>query len=134
MTMEKQPATNPRRGVALLFVLLGAAASLGLMFWVGRHNKSVVLVLMFAVWVACPFAGLLWLHRTARRWGVSRQQSTYAQMIFISLASVAIYAAAAFLIHLAKPAAPFLAIPAATWVLIAAILWIGNSRAKEAPQ
>jgi hypothetical protein len=122
MTIESQAATDSKRRTALIIVLLCTAISLGLMLWVGRHNRSVLLVLMFAVWVASPFAGLVWVHRVAMRWSALRQQATYAQMYFISVATVAIYAAVAFLVHLSKPAAPFLAVPALTWVVIAILL------------
>jgi hypothetical protein len=128
MTVEPHLALYGKRRAARIIVILCAAISLGLVLWVGRHNHSATLVLMFAVWVASPFAGLIWLHRIAMRWTGSQQQSTYALMHVISLASVAIYAAVAFLLHLAKPAAPFLAIPAATWMVVAVIVWAGNSK------
>ena len=132
MAMDTQATTNRQRAAALVVVLLSAAVSLGLMLWVGRHNASVVLILLFTVWVASPFAGLLYLDRTARRWQAARQQAAYWQMHLIGLGSVAIYAAVALLMHLRKPAAPFLAVPAATWMLIAAALWTGNFKQKPA--
>lgn len=123
---DAQAATNRQRRAALVVVLLSGAVSLGLMLWVGRQNAAVVLILLFTVWVGSPFAALLYLDRTVRRWQRTRQQATYRQMHLIGLGSVAIYAAVVFLMHPAKPAAPFLAVPAATWVLIAAMLWTGN--------
>jgi tryptophan-rich sensory protein len=130
--METQAATNQKRGAALMSVLLGAAASLGLMLWVGRHNKSLLLVLIFTVWVASPFAGLLWVHSNAKRREVSRQRSTYGLMLLISLGSIAVYAAAIFLMHLAKPAAPFLVVPAVSWVLVAILLGRADSNLNAA--
>ena len=132
MAVEPQPALDAKRKRARILVLPCAVISLGLVLWVGRHNHSGLLVLMFALWVASPFAGLISLHRISKRWAASRQQSTYALIHVIGLASVAIYAAVAFLMHLAKPAAPFLAIPAATWMVIAAILWAGGIKGRPA--
>ena len=132
MTIEMQPATNLLRVATLIIVFLGCADSLGLMFWVGRHNQSVLLVAIFTVWVASPFAGLLWVHSKAKRWEVSRQRSAYGLMLLLSLASIAAYAAPVFLMHLAKPAAPFLAVPAASWVLVAILLRGTDSNVKTA--
>lgn len=126
MTPEPQPALDGKRKAVRIIVLLCAAISLGLMLWVGRHNHSALLVLMFAVWVASPFVGLIWLHRLAIHWELRRQKATYAQVTFISLVTVAVYAAVAFLMHLAKPAAPFLAVPGISWVLVAGVLWTGK--------
>ncbi|WP_348261685.1 hypothetical protein P8935_18015 [Telmatobacter sp. DSM 110680] len=121
MAIEPRPAPDAKRKAAGILVILCAVISLGLVLWVGRHNHSGLLALMFAIWVETPFVGLIWLGRISARWTASWQQSMYALMHVISLASVAIYAAVAFLKHLAKPAAPFLFIPAVTWMVIAAI-------------
>lgn len=132
MTTGMQPATNLLRVTTLIIVLLGCADSLGLMFWVGRHNQSVLLVAIFTVWVASPFAGLLWVHSNAKRWEVSRQRSTYALMLLLSLGSIAAYSAPIFLMHLAKPAAPFLVVPAISWAVVAILLRGADSDSKAA--
>lgn len=132
MTMGMEPATNLLRVATLIIMLLGCAGSLGLMFWVGRHNQSVLLVAIFTVWVASPFAGLLWVHSNAKRWEVSRERSAYRLMLLLSLGSIAAYAAPVFLMHLAKPAAPFLAVPAISWALVATLLRGADSKSKAA--
>lgn len=129
MKMDLSTGPNRQRTAALAVVLLSAVISLEAMFRVGRHNTSVVLVLLFTVWVASPFAGLLWMWRRA----MPRQEAQQTTCRFISLisgSSVAVYAAVAYLVHLKKPAGPFLAVPAASWLLIAAALRMGNLKAK----
>jgi hypothetical protein len=122
---DRLPA-NIHRGVALFSVGLGAAVSLGLMLWVGRHNSSAVLVLLFTVWVASPFAGLLLIYRAANRRSPARQRVTWSQMRVISLGSAVIYAADVFLYHPAKAAGPFLAVPVASWLLMVVWLWMSG--------
>ncbi|HUD14929.1 MAG TPA: hypothetical protein VMQ56_14850 [Terracidiphilus sp.] len=128
--MERQSANdrlpaNIHRGVALFSVGLGAAVSLGSVLWVGRHNSSVVLVLLFTVWVASPFAGLLLIYRAANRRSPARQRVTWSQMLVISLGSVVLYAADVFLYHPAKAAGPFLAVPVASWLFM--VVWLSMS-------
>ena len=79
MTMEKQPATNPRRGVALLFVLLGAAASIGTDV-LGRSSQQICGAggAVRCLGSSAHSRRLLWLHRTARRWeSFHGNESTY---------------------------------------------------------
>jgi type IV secretory pathway VirB2 component (pilin) len=99
-------------------VLLSAGASLGLMLRAGNHQPSVVLLLLFTIWVASPFAGLVWAHRRASSRSVPWQRAVSWLMWLVSLGSVATYAVVAFLVYLAKPAGPFLAVPLLSWLVI----------------
>ena len=85
--------------------LLGAAGSLGLMFY-GRQNTPKILLAIFAVWVLAPFVGLL----------AFRVSKVAAAMM--TAATLAIYGYAAFGPPLAKPASVFLLVPSGSWVLI----------------
>lgn len=118
ITLNAQQASNVLRRSALWFALAGAAISLGLTLWTGRRNSSLVLPLMFMVWVASPFAGLIWFHRLAKSWAAARQFDLYALMHVVSVGSVVAYATAVFLMHLTRQAGPFLAVPAASWLII----------------
>jgi len=40
-------------------VLAGAVGSLGFTLYTGRNNKSVLLIVLFFIWVPSPFIGLL---------------------------------------------------------------------------
>jgi len=106
------------RNGSLSIVLLAAAASLGLMLSVGKHQPSVVLLLMFTIWVASPFVGLVWVHRRALSRSASGQRAASWLMCLVSAGSVATYAVLAFLVHVAKPAGPFLAVPLLSWLVI----------------
>jgi hypothetical protein len=115
-------AADGVRTVAELLTLVGAVVSLGLMLWVGHRNSSVVLIAIFIVWVTSPFVMLLWAHRAAKGWPPAREELVRRVAISVSLGSVFVYAATAFLMHLAKPAGPFLFVPFASWCIIALFL------------
>ena len=126
MTVEPEPPINGRRSSALFSLLVGAVISLGLMLWVGRHDSSIVMMLLFTVWVASPFAGMALVLRSAKRWPHVRQNVTYNQIRFISLGSALIYFSTVDVKQLAKPAGPFLAVPVASWLLMGLWLWMTN--------
>jgi hypothetical protein len=106
-------------------LLLGAALSLGLMFWTGHRNSSLILILLFTFWVASPFAGMALVLRRSRRWPVIRQSVTCNQIRIISLGSAFIYAGVSMM-NFAKPAGPFLVVPIASWLLLA--VWFSMTR------
>ncbi len=124
MTIELEPPINGRRSSALISLLVGVAVSLGLMLWVGRHGSSALLMLLFTVWVASPFAGMALVYRLAKGWPLIRQNVTYSQIRIISLGSALIYAVTVNVRQLARPAGPFLAVPVASWLLMALWLWM----------
>ena len=108
----------------MLCLLVGAAISLGTRYWVGRHNSSVVLLLLFTLWVASPFAGMAIVHHLARNWPGKRQVVTYSQIRNLSLGSAFLYVLIVAVKHLSKPAGPFVAVPVASWILMAIWLWM----------
>jgi hypothetical protein len=124
MPVETEPLTDRRRASASFDLLLGAAISLGLMFWTGRHNSSVLLILLFTVWVASPFVGMTLVYRRVKRWPAVRQRLTYNQIRIISFGSALIYMFQVGLGHSAKHAGPFLAVPVASWIILALWLWM----------
>lgn len=119
--MEAQ-ANESRRRASLVTLYACNTISLGLVLWVGRQNRSTLLIVMFAVWVESPFVGLMRLYNAAKDREVARQRATYLLMFLVSLATVLIYAVMVLLVHQAKPAAPFLFVPALSWVVIAIAL------------
>jgi len=115
-------------------VLAGAAVSLGLMFWTGHRNSSLLLILLFTFWVASPFAAMVFVLRRSRRWPPVRQNLICNQVQIISLGSTFIYLAVVNIRHLSKPAGPFLAVPVASWLLLALWVWMGSYFHGEASQ
>ncbi|HVO98510.1 MAG TPA: hypothetical protein VMT15_10610 [Bryobacteraceae bacterium] len=92
-----QIGRNGLRVAAEIAVVAGAAASLGLMLLVGHRNPSALLLTLFGGWVLLPFVGLLVAAKRGRGSMVS------VLILIVALASVGIYAYAAFGPPLAKP-------------------------------
>ena len=72
------------RGLTRFFTVAGAACSLALVFYVGRHNRSGLLLLAFAGWVVVPFATALWACSGSRTW-TAALQVLYGLILVINL-------------------------------------------------
>jgi hypothetical protein len=94
----------------------GAVGSVGLMLYVGRRNASVLLMVIFAVWVIAPFLGVLFADLVRKRGGAM----LHGLMLILAVGSLAIYGWVAFGPPMAKPAGVFLIVPAVSWLLIGA--------------
>src|SRR5947209_1340810 len=88
-------------------IALGAASSIGLMFYSGRKNPSIALLVLFAAWVAGPFGGLMIADRKA--W-----LRSYPFTLSLSALSFLIHGATAFDPPL-KMASVFLVTPTVSW-------------------
>ena len=108
---------------------LGACGSLGLTLWVGRNAPRLLLV-MFLMWVASPFAALLAAGRWSNPWAMSARATLPALVLLITLASLTVYTVAAT--RWARPTPAFLMVPLASWLLIAAgagrAAWMARKR------
>ena len=66
------------RAVALVAVVVEAAGSIGSMLYVGRHNPSRMLLVLFAIWVLSPFVGLVLAASGSQRWLVAARERVHA--------------------------------------------------------
>ena len=106
--------------VALAAVVAAAGGSVGLMLWVGRHNPSSVLLVLFALWVVSPFMGLQLVDMFSKRWSVRTQATLHSVTLALALGSLAIYWYVALRPPTPTPAFVFLVVPLASWLLMAA--------------
>src|SRR5437762_704930 len=79
------------RGAALIAVLIGAAGSVGFMLYAGRHNKSNLLLVLFAIWVLSPFVAFLFATVVSKGWPVLTRVTLYSLMLVVSLGCLALY-------------------------------------------
>jgi hypothetical protein len=116
---------------ARIVVILCALGSLGCALFAGHHNRSILLVGMFAVWVVAPYVGVLGVLRIAERGPTQAATITGAMAFILSCAALVLYGAFALhpLVH--NAAAPFLLVPVCTWVAIAGMFLY--ARGKRAP-
>jgi uncharacterized membrane protein YhaH (DUF805 family) len=117
--MENTSSDKLFRNFSIFIVMIGIIGSLGLMFHTGRHNKSIILILLFTVWVASPFLGLLVIC-FSKRLRDSRRRYLYFLMIFIAVISLIIYSGA-FGLHGPHPAFVFMVVPLISWLVIGTI-------------
>jgi hypothetical protein len=109
-----------RLGAAgLVVVLVGAAGSVALMLYAGRHQNSRVLLLLFAVWVLSPFMAPVLTRVVLQHWSVVTRATLNITMVVITLGSLAIYRHVAFGNSRAKIGSVFLIVPLLSWLLIA---------------
>ena len=105
---------------ALAAVVAAAGGSAGAVLWVGRHNPSSVLLLLFALWVVSPFIGLQLADMFSKRWSVRTQATFHSVTLALALASLAVYWYVALTPPTPTPAFVFLVVPLASWLLMAA--------------
>jgi hypothetical protein len=108
--------------VARIVVPVGAAGSLGLMFYAGRRQSSVILMVLFAIWVLSPFLALFRAIVRSERRPIPIQTALSCVILLIVAASLGIYGGVAFDRIPAKTGFIFLVVPFASWLLIAIII------------
>jgi hypothetical protein len=104
--------------IALVISLIG---SMAMVFSAGRGNRSTLLVVLFAGWVALPFVGLGFIDLLSSEWTPPARSTLFRLMLFVAVASLAIYV---YVVRYPRPqeAFPFLVTPFSTWVLMAIVM------------
>jgi hypothetical protein len=123
MTKKKTFNLSFLRIIALLTVLIGTVGSLGLMFNAGRHQKSIILMALFTIWVLTPFVGLFIADKFSTRWSALTRVLLYCLMLVLSVISLLAYSGA-FNTPETKNAFMFLVVPFVSWLLI--VVFIGT--------
>ena len=107
---------------AIIGLAIGGAASLALTLYAGRHQRSVILILLFALWVVSPFLGILCAHLISDRWLRFARIMLYALTLCVVSICPGIYAAVAFGYTTLKMGFVFLVVPFACWVLLGLVV------------
>ena len=116
--------------------MVGAAGSVRLTLYAGRHNDSLTLKILFALWVLSPFLGLI-LAGATRLWSIFTRAALYSAMLVVSLGSLAIYGVRILKPPKAQAAFVFVVVPLVSWLLIAVVVplasWLSGrpSRLKD---
>ena len=121
--MRPEPSVPERvNAVAGLALLAGAAGSVAVTLYVGRHNPSRVLILLFAAWVLSPFLGLALADARLGRGAAPLPAALRGLMWIVSLGSLAVYGHAVLRPPASRTAFVFLVAPLASWVLVTVVL------------
>jgi hypothetical protein len=116
-----RPVARLRRA-ALIVLAGGAFGSVVLMGFVGRHQRSALLLVLFTVWVLSPYAALAVGVVLSSHWSAPIRRTLYALTIVVALGSLAIYGMVAFGPPRPQPAFYFIVVPPASWLLIAVVI------------
>jgi hypothetical protein len=117
---------------AMIGAAIGAVSSLALMFRAGRHQKSLILFLLFAIWVVSPFVGLVWANLISKRWLPLARVMLYGVTVALALACPAIYADVALERTTLKVGFVFLVVPFVSWLLIGVLVSIAFLSSRKA--
>ena len=107
--------------IALILILTGAVGSLVLTFHTGRKNNSVLLPLLFAVWVLSPFIAFLMSDIISRSWPVFVRAALYCIIIVLTVSSLLCYGGLLSPPGV-KPAFVFLIVPLISWILLVILI------------
>ena len=111
-------------------VLAGAVGSLGFTLYTGRNNKSVLLIVLFFIWVLSPFIGLLVANVVTKRWSDLLRLTLYILMIFLTIGSLVAYSGVLNPTG-AKPAGVFLIVPLISWLVIVIVIPLAAVRSRR---
>jgi tryptophan-rich sensory protein len=121
------------RNTARMIVVLSALGSLACTLYAGQHNRSVLLVGMFAVWVSAPYAGVLGVLRMGDR--IPRQSATLRTIaIVLSVSALATYTEFSPYPAGHNRAAPFLLVPICMWAVTAGMFFYARRTRTQIPR
>jgi hypothetical protein len=114
--MENSQSHNTLQKAALAIAIIGAVASLMLVFYAGRNNNSIILRMLFIGWVLSPFAALI-AANVSKRLANANTVLLYWLTIVIAILSLVLYSGI-----LSPPGTKltpfFLFVPLSAWVII----------------
>lgn len=106
--------------VARVAVVIGAAASIGLMVRAG--HPPLFLRVLFAIWVLAPFIALLGAAAVSPRWSVMTRAALHGVMLFLTLTSLAIYGYVVVRPPRSTPAFVWVVVPVASCVVMTIVI------------
>ncbi len=118
--------------VAIIAVAISAVSSLALMLHAGRHQRSMILVLLFAAWVLSPFVGLVCAHLSSKPWLPLARVILYGLTLAVVFTCPAIYADVAFGRTTLKMGFVFLVVPFVCLLFIGLLICIGLLSSRKA--
>jgi hypothetical protein len=121
---------SPIRRLTFMMVLIGAVGSLGLTLRAARNAHSLILALLFGVWVFSPFMGLAVAYILSNRWPVFTRNVLYLLSMVLTIFSLIIYAGIWTPVN-TKPAFVFLVLPLLSWLLLAVVIPLTVSKSQK---
>ena len=109
---------------AQIVTVVAGTVSVGLLLYLGRRNKSIVLRVLFSIWVLAPFALSVLLNLLLTKRASSLTQKIFqAAMLIVSVFSLVLYFDTVLRPPVSQPVARFVALPVISSIVI--ILVVG---------
>lgn len=105
------------RLIAVVILFAGGIISAWLTFDTGQGNHSLVLKIIFLIWVLSPFIVLIRVYSFSGNWSAVRRGLLYNLMLFVAFVSMVAYSGEWNLPGM-RPAFLFLTVPAFCWALM----------------
>jgi len=125
---DRAMADSGLRTAARIALVVSAVGSVGFTLFAGRHNDSVLLMALFAIWVLSPFATLLAMDRLAQRWPDGMQWVLHILTLVIAAGCLAIYGFVALGPARSHTAFAFVVTPAVCESLLAVLVAVAAVR------
>ena len=111
---------------ATVITSVAAAGSFVLMLRAGRLQHSLILMLLYTIWVLSPFGALVTLGIASGRWPRVRRSAVDATKLLVGIASLVVYSAEVFGYLRLKAGFTFLVVPLLSWLVIAVLVLFGS--------
>jgi hypothetical protein len=131
--MKKNLNRSLLRKIAYIVLLAGASGSLVSLIRTGHNNKSVLLSVLFIIWVLSPFLGLLAGLVFSRRRKIFNSIVFYFLLFAVTISSLNFYSGILGF-HGPKPAFIFIVVPFFSWLLMAVVIILARSIMKKREQ
>jgi hypothetical protein len=113
--------------ISRVATIVSAIGSVALLLYMGRRNKSIVLMVLFSIWVLAPFVeGLLLNALIAKRGSAFAQTALHVAMLILAVASLALYADTILRPPVSQPVFRFVLFPVVSSFLIIIVVVIAE--------
>jgi hypothetical protein len=118
------------RTAALIALPVSALGSVALLLTAGARNPSLLLKVLFSLWVLSPFAMLGLVEAVSVQWPVRLRSVLHGLMLAVALSSVATYTHTVVWPPKSQGAFYFVIVPPVSWLVIVIVVALA-SRARH---
>jgi hypothetical protein len=133
--MGNEKGENQKFGLlkvtAIILLFAGGVVSVWFTYDAGRNNHSLLLKILFLIWILSPFVALIRIYSISGRWSAIRRGIVYNLMLFVSFVSMVAYSGEWNLPGM-KPAFLFLVVPLFCWALMIIAYFVINYKKPKA--
>ena len=129
MSTSKEKGEDQKFGLlrvmAIIILFAGGVVSAWFTYDAGKDNHSLLLKILFLIWILSPFVALIRIYSISGQWSAIRRGIVYNLMLFVAFVSMVAYSGEWNLPGM-KPAFLFLLVPLFCWALMIVAYFIVN--------